>query len=123
MTTRTRKSAGRIAFVGSGPGDAGLLTVRLDTRPEHVDSGPDANLDQTLDFQCDQRLAYRRTGHPELLREVALGRKARARDELARADQLPDLVRDLPIQPAWFDTLEWHGDGRRLRARASSLAG
>src|SRR6266536_1149500 len=30
MTTRTRKSSGRIAFVGSGPGDAGLLTVRAE---------------------------------------------------------------------------------------------
>src|SRR3989440_153461 len=28
MTTRVRKSPGRVAFVGSGPGDAGLLTVR-----------------------------------------------------------------------------------------------
>ncbi|MER5388599.1 SAM-dependent methyltransferase, partial [Saccharopolyspora sp. NPDC002686] len=26
--TRARKNPGRIAFVGSGPGDAGLLTVR-----------------------------------------------------------------------------------------------
>jgi uroporphyrinogen III methyltransferase/synthase len=28
MTTRVRKSSGRVAFVGSGPGDAALLTVR-----------------------------------------------------------------------------------------------
>src|SRR4029079_18494114 len=98
----------------------GLFPVRLDARAEHINPGPDANLDQTLDFQCNQRLAHRRTGDAELLREVALGRKARARDELARADQLPDLVRDLPIQPAWFDTLEWHGmnagSGRARRA-------
>ena len=26
--TRARKTTGRVAFVGSGPGDAGLLTVR-----------------------------------------------------------------------------------------------
>ncbi|MGH3630441.1 MAG: SAM-dependent methyltransferase, partial [Sciscionella sp.] len=28
MTTRARRTPGRIAFVGSGPGDAGLLTLR-----------------------------------------------------------------------------------------------
>ncbi len=44
MTTRTRKSSGRIAFVGSGPGDAGLLTVRaqeLIARAELVVIDPD----------------------------------------------------------------------------------
>ena len=44
MTTRTRKTSGRIAFVGSGPGDAGLLTVRaqeLLARAELVVTDPD----------------------------------------------------------------------------------
>src|SRR5262245_29628173 len=43
-TTRPRKSTGRIAFVGSGPGDAGLLTVRakeLLARAELVVTDPD----------------------------------------------------------------------------------
>ncbi|WP_253771422.1 bifunctional uroporphyrinogen-III C-methyltransferase/uroporphyrinogen-III synthase [Goodfellowiella coeruleoviolacea] len=42
--TRARKTPGRIAFVGSGPGDAGLLTVRaheLLTRAELVVTDPD----------------------------------------------------------------------------------
>ena len=44
MTTRVRKSPGRVAFVGSGPGDAGLLTVRaadLLARAELVVTDPD----------------------------------------------------------------------------------
>ncbi|GGM69788.1 bifunctional uroporphyrinogen-III C-methyltransferase/uroporphyrinogen-III synthase [Longimycelium tulufanense] len=44
MTTRARKTPGRIAFVGSGPGDAGLLTVRaqeLLTRASLVVTDPD----------------------------------------------------------------------------------
>jgi uroporphyrinogen III methyltransferase/synthase len=55
MTTRARKTQGRIAFVGSGPGDAGLLTVRAkhllshaalivcdpDVPPEVLDIAPD----------------------------------------------------------------------------------
>ncbi|HEX2131509.1 MAG TPA: SAM-dependent methyltransferase, partial [Actinophytocola sp.] len=44
MTTRTRNSSGRIAFVGSGPGDPGLLTVRareLLARAELVVTDPD----------------------------------------------------------------------------------
>ena len=28
LMTRARKTPGRVAFVGSGPGDTGLLTVR-----------------------------------------------------------------------------------------------
>ncbi|MCP2165987.1 uroporphyrinogen-III synthase /uroporphyrinogen-III C-methyltransferase [Goodfellowiella coeruleoviolacea] len=44
LMTRARKTPGRIAFVGSGPGDAGLLTVRaheLLTRAELVVTDPD----------------------------------------------------------------------------------
>ncbi|SHE48875.1 bifunctional uroporphyrinogen-III C-methyltransferase/uroporphyrinogen-III synthase [Streptoalloteichus hindustanus] len=44
MTTRARKTPGRVAFVGSGPGDAGLLTVRaqeLLTRASLVVTDPD----------------------------------------------------------------------------------
>jgi uroporphyrinogen III methyltransferase/synthase len=44
MTTRVRKSPGRVAFVGSGPGDVGLLTVRardLLDRAEFVVTDPD----------------------------------------------------------------------------------
>jgi len=42
--TRARKAQGRIAFVGSGPGDTGLLTVRANellTRAELVVTDPD----------------------------------------------------------------------------------
>src|ERR1700743_2472015 len=42
--TRSRKAPGRIAFVGSGPGDTGLLTVRANellTRAELVVTDPD----------------------------------------------------------------------------------
>ena len=44
MTTRVRKSPGRVAFVGSGPGDTGLLTVRaadLLERAELLVTDPD----------------------------------------------------------------------------------
>ncbi|RZS44564.1 uroporphyrinogen III methyltransferase/synthase [Herbihabitans rhizosphaerae] len=44
MTTRARKTQGRVAFVGSGPGDAGLLTVRAKEvlrRAELVVTDPD----------------------------------------------------------------------------------
>ncbi|EHR48836.1 uroporphyrinogen-III synthase [Saccharomonospora marina XMU15] len=44
MTTRARKTTGRVAFVGSGPGDAGLLTVRaqeLLAKAELVVTDPD----------------------------------------------------------------------------------
>ncbi|HEY8371939.1 MAG TPA: bifunctional uroporphyrinogen-III C-methyltransferase/uroporphyrinogen-III synthase [Pseudonocardiaceae bacterium] len=44
MTTRARKTPGRVAFVGSGPGDAGLLTVRaqeLLSRASLVVTDPD----------------------------------------------------------------------------------
>ena len=37
MTTRARKTPGRVAFVGSGPGDAGLLTVRAQQLLERAD--------------------------------------------------------------------------------------
>jgi len=46
MTTRARKIPGRVAFVGSGPGDAGLLTVRateLLARAELVVTDPDVS--------------------------------------------------------------------------------
>ncbi|NBH03359.1 SAM-dependent methyltransferase, partial [Amycolatopsis sp. SID8362] len=42
--TPARKTTGRVAFVGSGPGDAGLLTVRaqeLLTKAEVVVTDPD----------------------------------------------------------------------------------
>src|SRR5437879_1006653 len=48
MTTRARKTPGRVAFVGSGPGDGGLLTVRgreLLTRAELVVTDPDVPSD------------------------------------------------------------------------------
>jgi uroporphyrinogen III methyltransferase/synthase len=44
LMTRARKAPGRIAFVGSGPGDTGLLTVRANellTRAELVVTDPD----------------------------------------------------------------------------------
>jgi uroporphyrinogen III methyltransferase / synthase len=44
MTSRARKTPGRVAFVGSGPGDAGLLTVRANellSRAELVVTDPD----------------------------------------------------------------------------------
>jgi uroporphyrinogen III methyltransferase / synthase len=37
MTTRTRKPVGRIAFVGAGPGDPGLLTRRAHEALVHAD--------------------------------------------------------------------------------------
>ena len=86
-----------------------LVTFRGEPRTQHVDPGPDAHFDQPLDFERDQRLAHRRARNPELLREIALRRQPRAGHELAGADQLPDLVRDLPVEPARFDALEWHG--------------
>ncbi len=48
LMTRARKTPGRIAFVGSGPGDTGLLTVRahdLLTRAELVVTDPDVPAD------------------------------------------------------------------------------
>ena len=48
LMTRARKTPGRIAFVGSGPGDTGLLTVRahdLLTRAELVVTDPDVPSD------------------------------------------------------------------------------
>ena len=48
MTTRAHQTLGRVAFVGSGPGDAGLLTVRakeLLTRAQLVVTDPDVPAD------------------------------------------------------------------------------
>src|SRR4051812_37815627 len=46
MTTRAHQTPGRIAFVGSGPGDAGLLTVRatkLLTTADLIVTDPDVS--------------------------------------------------------------------------------
>ena len=75
----------------------------------HVDSGTDAHLDPPFDFERDQRLAHRGPRHAQLLREVAFGRQPRTGGKLARGNQLPYLIGDLPIQPARFDALERHG--------------
>src|SRR6185436_17357499 len=97
----------------------GIVAVYLVPRPEHVDSGPDTDLHPALHFQRDQRFPDRRAGYPELFRQITLRRQPGASHELARANELPDLVGDLPIQTARFDALEWHG--RRMMASAAPL--
>ncbi len=88
---------------------ASALAVGLRCGAEDVDAGADAHLDQSFDFQRNQRFAHRRPRHAQLLREVALGRQARARGKLSGADQRSNLVGDLAIEPAGLDALERHG--------------
>ncbi len=81
MTTRTRKSPGRIAFVGSGPGDTGLLTVRareLLEKAELVVTDPDvpASVLELADPEVEVRPAV---GEPadvakDLVTEAKAGR-------------------------------------------------
>ena len=94
----------------------GGVAGRAVRRRPHVDTRADAHLDQSLHLEGDQRLAHRRPRHPELAREITLGRKAGTGGELPVSDQHADLVGDLPVEAAGLDALEGHGRKRRLRA-------
>src|SRR6266508_3963286 len=85
------------------------------SRRGHEDPGPDANLDQPAHFQRNDRLAHRCAAYAERSRQLAFRRQPRARQEFAARDQLRDLVRDLPVEPAWLDRLQgqvWDLRGR-----------
>ena len=85
---------------------ASRLTVAA--RPEHVDARADPHLHKPLDFQRDQRLAHRGSRHAQLSRQVSLRRQPRPGRKLLGPDQRTDLVSDLAIEPAGFDTLDRH---------------
>src|SRR6185437_3286485 len=68
----------------------------------HVDAGSNADVDESLHLERNQRLTDRRTGDAEVARQVALGRQPRAGHELTVADQRADLIGDLTIEPARF---------------------
>src|SRR5215470_7797476 len=89
----------RLDFVGG---------VVLLAAPDYVDTRADAHVDQPLDLERDQGLAHRRPRHPELPREVTLGRQPRAGGELAGTDQGANLIRDLAIKPPRFYALDGH---------------
>src|SRR2546423_13588647 len=93
MTTRVRKSPGRVAFVGSGPGDAGLLTVRaagLLESAELVVGDPDVPADVLAAANPDAEVRPA-VGEPadvakDLVTEAKAGRvlvRPAARDPLA----------------------------------------
>ena len=50
---------------------------------QHVDARSDANLDQPLDFQCNEGLAHAWPRHAELLGQIAFRRQARTGRELS----------------------------------------
>jgi hypothetical protein len=95
-TQQLERSRGRLNFVCAA-GDAAAV--------EYIDPRSDAYFDQAFDFQRNQRFAHRRPRDTELARQVARRRQARTWREHARADQRTDLVGDLTLEPAWFDTL------------------
>jgi hypothetical protein len=74
---------------------------------EHA--GADADLHLARHLEGDEGLADGRTGHAELLGEVALGGEALPRGELALGDQVGELTRDLPVEAVAVDGLDRHG--------------
>jgi hypothetical protein len=85
-----------------------MAAVSPSTTLQHVDAGAGAHLDPAFDLERDQRLAHRGAAHAELLRQIALGRQARADRELALRDQRAQLLGDLAVQALRGDGLQGH---------------
>src|SRR4029450_6852286 len=73
-----------------------------------INSGTDANPDPALDFECDQRFAYRRSRYLQLFGKIALGRKPAAHAVFAAVDQGAELIGNLAIKASRFDGFERH---------------
>ena len=112
--TRARKTPGRIAFVGSGPGDTGLLTVRahdLLTRAELVVTDPDVPSDvlATVAEGVEVR--------------PAVGESADvAKDLVNEAKNGATVVRLVAGDPLTLDSVVTGPDGRRQLRRSASTA-
>jgi hypothetical protein len=73
--------------------------VRVAGQHEGAAGGALAQLDHPRQFQCPQRFAQRVAADVELGREIALGRQAIARLQLAAGHQLADLRRNVLERP------------------------
>ncbi|MEY8041515.1 MULTISPECIES: bifunctional uroporphyrinogen-III C-methyltransferase/uroporphyrinogen-III synthase [Saccharopolyspora] len=130
--TRARKTPGRIAFVGSGPGDAGLLTVRgreTITRASLVVTDPDVPAD-VVGFASDGAEVRPAVGDPadvakDLANEAATGRpvvRLVAADPLT-ADAVVREVREVARTGAAFDVIPGVAAGSAVPAYAGIALG
>src|SRR5207244_3134462 len=85
------------------------VSVRPSSAPgSDKNSGPDAHLDQSTDFQRNNGFAHRRAADAEFGRQLAFGRQSRSRQKFTGGDQTGNLIGDLPIQAPRLDKLQWH---------------
>ena len=128
----TRKSPGRVAFVGSGPGDAGLLTVRaryLLTTASLVVTDPDVPAD-VLALAADGAESRPAVGEPaevaqDLANEAATGRsvvRLVAGDPMT-VDAVVREVREVAKTDAAFDVVPGVSPGSAVPAYAGVALG
>ncbi|MCI2416998.1 bifunctional uroporphyrinogen-III C-methyltransferase/uroporphyrinogen-III synthase [Saccharopolyspora sp. K220] len=130
--TRARKTPGRIAFVGSGPGDAGLLTVRgrdVITRAALLVTDPDVPAD-IIGLAADGAEVRPAVGDPadvakDLTNEASTGRtvvRLVAGDPLT-ADAVVREVREVAKTGAAFDVIPGVSSGSAVPAYAGVALG
>ncbi|MGP4015186.1 uroporphyrinogen-III synthase [Saccharopolyspora sp. 5N708] len=130
--TRARKTPGRIAFVGSGPGDAGLLTVRgrdVITRAALLVTDPDVPAD-IIGQAADGAEVRPAVGDPadvagDLVNEASTGRtvvRLVAGDPLT-ADAVVREVREVAKTGAAFDVIPGVAAGSAVPAYAGIALG
>jgi len=72
---------------------------------DDIDPGANADPQPALDLKRNQRLTHGGTRHGQSVSELAFAGQATADGEFAAINQMPQLIGDLPVEPARFDGL------------------